>query len=365
MRRVVRGPGGARSDPLPRSGRAPGHHLARGSTSAISGHTPKRRDAPRPRVIVDRRNSGDRTAGGFSLLCRDSRRAGPRGPARRLACGRPGYRTSGIGANPDRPASASGLVVLGLVPVRGDGDHGHLTRHLLQAILAAHTGRNLRHRLEAGRRDCLSTLLAGAVVAAAQTLQRLGETVGALHEQAPGGEIHLAILVHLDHVDFVGELARIAHSTIGLHGGGGPAHLADALHGPVQFRFQLLLDLIHSFLPLYGRLPCFNHLIRLAELGCKPCAGPFEVKRRVETPNIRGSNGVVPSPNRAKWSPTVGKMSPGPPIFGDLWGPELWMRPPEGRGKDWAPGKRTPAPARLSAPRGSGCAASLSRRGLR
>src|SRR5262250_984442 len=206
---------------------------------------------------------------------------------------------------------------------------------------------------------------AGAVVPAPQPLQRLGESVGALHEQAPGSEIHLAILVDLDHVDFVGELARIAHSTIGLRRGGGPAHLADALHGPAEFGFQLLLDLVHSFLPLYGRLPCFNHLIRLAELGCKPCAGPFEVKRRVETPNIRGSNGVVPGPNRAKWSPTVGKMSPGPPIFGDLWGPELWMGPPEGRGKDWAPGKRTPAPARLSAPRGSGCAASLSRRGHR
>src|SRR5215831_201187 len=278
MRRVVRGLRGARSDPLPRSRRAPGHHLARGSTSAISGHTPKRRDAPRAGVVVDRRNSGDRAAGGFSLLCRDSRRAGPRGPARRLACGRPGYRTSGIGANPDRPASVSGLVVLGVVPVRGDGDHGHLTRHLLQAILAAHTGRNLRHRLEAGRRDRLSTLLAGAVVAAAQTLQRLGETVGALHEQAPGGEIHLAILVHLDHVDFVGELARIAHSAMALHGGGGPAQLADALHGPVQFGFQLLLDLVHSPLSLSMSGYPASALIRLAEGGCKACAATSELR---------------------------------------------------------------------------------------
>src|SRR5215510_396243 len=249
MRRVVRGPRGARSGPLPRSGRTPGYHLARGSTSAISGHPPKRRGASRPGVVVDQRNSGDGTRGGLPLLCRDSRRAGPRGPARRLARGRSGYRTSGIGANPDRPASISGLVVLGLVPVHGDRDRGHVTRHLLQAILAAHTGRDLGHRLEAGGRDGLSTLLTNAVVAAAQTLQRLGETVGALHEQAPGGEIHLAILVHLNHVDFVGELARIAHGTMALHGGGGPAHLADALHGPVQFGFQLLLDLVHSLSP--------------------------------------------------------------------------------------------------------------------
>src|SRR5215831_7111696 len=279
MRRVVRGLRGARSDPLPRSRRAPGHHLARGRTSAISGHPPKRRDALRSGLVVDQRDSRARTIGGFPLLCKDSRRAGPRGPARRLACGRSGYRTSGIGANPDRVASVSGLVVFGLIPVRGDGDRGHLTRHLLQAVLAADTGRNLRHRLQAGGRDGLSTLLAGAVVAAAQTLQRLGETVGALHEQAPGGEIHLAILVHLDHVDFVGELARIAHGTMALHGGGGPAQLADALHGPVQFGFQFLLDLVHSLSPsLWAVTPASIPLIRLAEGGCKACAATSELR---------------------------------------------------------------------------------------
>src|SRR5215472_10274264 len=279
MRRVVHGPRNARSDPLPRSGRAPGCHLARGRAPAISGPTTKGGGAPRPGIVVDQRNRGDRAAGGLPLLCRDSRRAGPRGPARRLACGRSGYRTSGTGASPDRLASVSGLVVLGVVPVRGNGDRGRLARHLLQAILAAHTGRHLRHRLEAGGRDGLPTLLAGAVVTAAQTLQGLGEAVGAFHEQAPGGEIHLAILVHLDHVDFVGELARIAHGTMALHGGGGPAQLADALHGPVQFGFQFLLDLVHSLSPsLWAVTPASIPLIRLAEGDCKACAATSELR---------------------------------------------------------------------------------------
>ena len=93
-------------------------------------------------------------------------------------------------------------------------------------------------------------LLAGAVVTAAQTLERLGEAVGALHEQAPGGEVHLAILVDLDHVDLVGELARITDRSHRLHGRACTAHVADTLNSPVQFGFQILSDLVHDFFPL-------------------------------------------------------------------------------------------------------------------
>src|SRR6266511_3705731 len=162
------------------------------------------------------------------------------------------------------------LVVLELVPAEASTHGDQIARRALEAVLAAHAGHHLGHGHETGGRDGLIALLADAIVAAAQPLERFGQAVGALHQQAPRGEVHLAILVDLDHVDLVGQLAGVAKRIHRIDGRGGAAHLANPLRGPGQFGFEFPLDVVHFALPP-GRLPLATPP-GLASPRCKPHA---------------------------------------------------------------------------------------------
>src|SRR5438034_3432047 len=142
------------------------------------------------------------------------------------------------------------FLFLELVPAEAGGHGGQVTRHALEAVLAAHTGHHLGHGHETGGRNGLLALLADSVLAATKPLERLGQAIGALNQQAPRGEVHFAILVDLDHVHLVRQLIGVTKRVHRIDGRGRPAHVADALRCPRQFCFQPALDVFHVGLPL-------------------------------------------------------------------------------------------------------------------
>src|SRR6266849_5087291 len=141
-------------------------------------------------------------------------------------------------------AGGKRLLFLGLLAVLS-GAHGlEMPGHALDAVLAAHTRTNLGHGPKPCRRDGLLALFTGTVVAATKALESLGEAVGTLDEETAGGEVHLAVFVDLDDVDFIGQL-RVTHPAHHVHGQDRAPHVAEPLHRPAQFRLQPLLDLVH------------------------------------------------------------------------------------------------------------------------
>src|ERR1700682_3320840 len=92
-------------------------------------------------------------------------------------------------------AAGDRLLFLGLLAVKTATDRLEVPGHPLETILTAHAGADFGHGPEPCRRDRLFTLFARAVVAVTQTLESLGQTVGAFDQEAAGGEVHLAVFI--------------------------------------------------------------------------------------------------------------------------------------------------------------------------
>src|SRR5262249_2612515 len=146
-------------------------------------------------------------------------------------------------------ALAGRLLVVDLVVIapRHDG-----LEHLraLEHVLTAHARRHFRHGAYPPPRGRLLAFLAAAVVAVAQTLERLAELPGAVDEQAPGREAHLAISVPAD------DVPAVRQGTVGVYGAAplldedAAGRVADPVHRAVQLRFQLPSDVVHERPPV-------------------------------------------------------------------------------------------------------------------
>src|SRR6266849_391992 len=145
-------------------------------------------------------------------------------------------------------AGGKRLLFLGLLAVQPGAHRLEMPGHALDAVLTAHTGANLGHGPKPCRCDGLVALFTRPVFAATKALESLGEAVGTLDQEAAGGEVHLAVFIDLDDVDFIGQL-RVTHPAHHVHGQERAPHVAEPLHRPAQFRLQSLLDLVHVSSP--------------------------------------------------------------------------------------------------------------------
>src|SRR5262245_22330151 len=104
-----------------------------------------------------------------------------------------------------------------------------------QAILTSHATCDLGHRPEPRRSDGLFALLAQTVLAVAQALERIGQLVGPVDQQALGREAHLPVLIEPDDVYLVRQRCVVPGGPWEILQCDGSAQLADSIDRTVQF----------------------------------------------------------------------------------------------------------------------------------
>jgi hypothetical protein len=153
------------------------------------------------------------------------------------------------------PASAgarfSGYSSSGLVGVRRGGHRLQARHHALEPV--RQRTQVVTSGMRAGPCGCVSlaVCLTDPVLPVPYALQRLGQLVGAVHQQAPRGEAHLPVLVDPDHVYLVGK-RRVTPAAPELFEGHHATHVPDPLHRVAELSLKALLDLVHRPVSLLG-----------------------------------------------------------------------------------------------------------------